>query len=37
MNGTLIHNGWVLYEDDDLTKVVNWFVTNYRQYRKAIS
>jgi hypothetical protein len=30
-------DGRVLYEDDDLTKVVNWFVTNYRQYRKAIS
>lgn len=29
-------DGRALYENDDLTKVVNWFVNNYRQYRKAI-
>ena len=27
-------NGKLLFENDDLTKIVNWVVNNYQQYRK---
>jgi hypothetical protein len=29
-------NGRLLFEDDDLPKVVKWFTTNYQQYRKNL-
>jgi hypothetical protein len=30
-------NGNLLYENDDLPKIVNWIVNNYQQYRKNFS
>lgn len=30
-------NGHTLYEDDNLEKVIDWFVHNYNQYRKHLS
>lgn len=31
-----IKNGSVAYQNDDLDKVVNWFIKNYNQYRKIL-
>jgi hypothetical protein len=32
--GVFSKNGKLLYENDDLTKIVKWIVNNYQQYHK---
>ena len=29
-------NGQLLFENDDMDKIVNWVVTNFRQYQKHL-